>query len=301
MSSVPDRKAEHGMKQATWIAAAAALLVLGVIVLYGLRSIEGFRAGTSATVGPGDDSSAGNSARAIRFVKNPQSVPEFTLPDLDGKPLSTADWRGKVVLINFWATWCPPCVVEIPDLVRLQDRFAGELLIVGLSQDAGPVADVKAFAQKMKMNYPIAIVTPEVEAKFGGVFGLPTTFVVDPQGRVVQKHVGLFDPAMYEAEILALLGKPVDVRVEEFEDAGQVMIANAKNATELPGVDLSRLAPDQKRAALRRFNEDSCPCGCGFTLAQCRINDSACEVSRTAANKIVTEMLSGVATPSSNR
>jgi thiol-disulfide isomerase/thioredoxin len=282
------------MKNIKLILVIATALALGVVVVIGLRDIERF--GTGAPAGSGNQPGAeGSGIQVVRFVKNPQPVPAFTVQDLDGTPLSTADWRGKVVLVNFWATWCPPCVAEIPDLVRLQQTYKDQLLVVGLSQDTGPAADVKAFVEKMKINYPVAIVGPEIEQKFGGILGLPTSFVVDTQGRVVQKHIGLRDPAIYDAEIRVLLDMPTDIQVEEFEDTGQVMLANAKNATDLPGVDLSKLSAEQRRAALRRFNEEHCPCGCGLTLAQCRVNDSACEVSRATGTKIVEEMLAGKA------
>ena len=277
------------MKNRKVIALAAALLLLALMVVYGLREIERFRAGPP----PEPAGASGDNRPVIRFVSNPQPAPAFTVQGLDGKPLASADWQGKVALINFWATWCPPCIAEIPDLIRLQEKYAGQLVVVGLSQDAGPVQAVKEFVRKMKMNYPGAIVGSDVEAKFGGIFGLPTSFVVDTRGRVVQKHIGLRDPALYEMEIRALLELPVDARVERFEDTGQVLLANAKNATELPGVDLSKLTPEQRKAALRRFNEQSCTCGCGLTLAQCRVNDTSCEVSRTTAEKLVAEMLSG--------
>jgi thiol-disulfide isomerase/thioredoxin len=78
-------------------------------------------------------------------------------------------------LLNFWATWCGPCREEIPDLIRLQTEYADQLLVVGLSTDVDPPSKVKQFAQQMKINYPIAMAPPEIEAKFGGVFGLPTS------------------------------------------------------------------------------------------------------------------------------
>ena len=225
--------------------------------------------------------------KTIRFAKNPTPVPPFTIKDLDGRSISPSDWRGKVVLLNFWATWCGPCREEIPDLVKLQTKYDGKLQIVGLSEDTGSVETVKSFVRQAKMNYPIAITSAELEAKFGGVFGLPTSFLLDTDGRVVQKHVGLRNPALYELEIRALLQLPVEAKVETFEDNGQVLLTNAKNATELPGVDLSKLNPVQKKAALRQLNEQKCTCGCAFTLAQCLINDTTCPISGKIAHQVV--------------
>ena len=177
------------------------------------------------------------------------------------------DLGGKVVLLNFWATWCPPCREEIPDLIELQNKYDGRLQIIGLSVDTGSPETVERFAEERKINYPVAIASPELEAKFGGVMGLPTSFLVDTEGRVVQKHVGLHDPVLYDREIRILLSLPVEAKIEMFEDTGQILLANAKNATELPGVDLSKLTLAQKKAALRQLNEQKCTCGCNLTLA----------------------------------
>jgi hypothetical protein len=118
---------------------------------------------------------------------------------------------------------------------------------------------------------------------------LPTSFLVDTQGRVVQKHSGLYPIESYHREIRSLLGLPTDARVETFVDTGQVFLKNAANATELPGVDFSRLTPDQKKRALRRMNEESCTCGCNLTISQCRVNDSECPTSMDLAGQIVKE------------
>ena len=275
---------------------AVVVITVGLLVVlfFGLRDIQRIRSGME----PGQTGNAqtGKSSEAvttIRFVKNPSPAPEITLRDLDGHTISSADWSGKVVLLNFWATWCPPCRAEIPDLIQLQDKYAGRLLIIGLSDDVGSPEKVKQFAQQMHMNYPIVIASPELEAKFGGVMGLPTSFLLDPKGRVVQKHVGLRNPALYDAEIRYLLGLPVQAKVEAFEDTGQIFLANAKNATEIPGVDLSQLTPEQKKAALRQLNEQGCTCNCGLTLAQCRINDTSCAISSKLAGQVLEKIRRG--------
>jgi hypothetical protein len=121
------------------------------------------------------------------------------------------------------------------------------------------------------------------------VAALPTSFLIDPEGRIVEKHVGLNDPALYELELRAVLGMPVDAKIEYFEDNGQIFLKNAARATELPGVDFSKLTAQQKSAALRKMNAKSCNCGCAMTLAQCRINDSACRVSLELAQQIVAQ------------
>jgi thiol-disulfide isomerase/thioredoxin len=226
----------------------------------------------------------------IRFVRNPDAAPDFTLDALDGKALSLAGSRGKVVLLNFWATWCGPCRAEIPDLIALQQKYKGQLQIIGLTVDEDDASEVKQVVAESRINYPVAMSSPEVRMRYGGIAALPTSFVLDAQGRVVQKHEGLRDPVLYETEIRALLGLPIEARVETFEDAGQIFLAHADRANELPGVDLSSLSAQQKQVALHKFNAEACTCGCNFTLAQCRIYDRNCAISKARTEKIVAEV-----------
>jgi Thiol-disulfide isomerase and thioredoxins len=239
-------------------------------------------------------------AEPIRFVKNPDAAPAFQLNDLDGKPVSLAEAKGKVVLLNFWATWCGPCRAEIPDLVDLQKRYAGKLEIIALATQEDDSDQVRRFVLRSGINYRVAMASDDVVREYGGVAALPTSFVIDAQGRVVQKHIGLNDPSLYERELKAMLGMSQDAKVEYFDDNGQVFLKNAERATELPGVDLSKLTVEQKSAALRQMNAKSCDCGCGLTLAQCRINDSACRVSLALAGQVV-DQISGRAPKSKTR
>jgi len=244
-----------------------------------------------AQVAPQQDSEP-----VIRFVRNPDAAPDFKLTALDGKPLTIAALQGKVVFLNFWATWCGPCRAEIPDLIALQDRYKGRLQIIGLNVD-DEEADIQKYVEEMGINYPVAMTSNDVRIQFGGIPALPTSFVLDTEGRVVQKHVGLWNPEVYETEIRALLGMPIMAKVETFEDKGEVFLAHADRATELPGVDLSKLTPEQKKLVLHRFNADACTCGCKFTLAQCRIWDSACAVSKAATEKIIAAVSAEPKTP----
>jgi thiol-disulfide isomerase/thioredoxin len=226
----------------------------------------------------------------IRFVKNPDAAPALDVKDLDGKPISLDQAKGKIILLNFWATWCGPCRAEIPDLIELQNKYRDKLAIIALATDEDEPDEVRKFAQKHGINYRVGMATDPLRVKYGGIPALPTSFIIDPQGRVVQKHVGLNNPSIYELEVRALLGLPFDGKVEYFEDTGQVFLKNADKATELPGVDLRKLTPAQKTIALRRFNSESCTCGCKMTLAQCRINDTGCGVSKEMTAKIVSEL-----------
>jgi thiol-disulfide isomerase/thioredoxin len=224
----------------------------------------------------------------IRFVRNPDLAPDFQLSALDGTPVTLAGSKGKVILLNFWATWCGPCRAEIPDLVELQNKYKERLQIIGLVVDDDDQVAIKKFVNKFGINYPVAVATTELRFQYGGIPALPTSFVLDSEGRVVQKHEGLRDPVLYETEIRSLLGLPIgDVRVETFEDTGEIFLKHADRASELPGVDLSKLTPEQKIVALHKFNAKSCTCGCEFTLAQCRIFDRGCKISQAAIAKII--------------
>jgi hypothetical protein len=140
------------------------------------------------------------------------------------------------------------------------------------------------------INYPVALADPETRFAYGGIAALPTVFVINGDGRVVQKHVGLFDPALYETEVRALLGLPVAAKVETFQDEGDIFLKHADRAKILPGVDMSKLSPVQRDVALHKFNAEPCTCGCKFTLAQCRIYDAGCQVSQKRTTEIIREV-----------
>ena len=228
----------------------------------------------------------------LQFVTTPVPLGEITMEGLDGRQISSRDWQGKATIVNFWATWCGPCLEEIPDLIRLQDRYPDHLQVIGVSMDEGPVEDVKEFVREHGMNYPVVMMTPELRRSFPGVYALPTSFILDAGVRTVQKHIGLISPKVFEQETRVLAGLPTDVGVEYVEDTGRVLLSNAAQATEIPGVDLSVLSPEHKIAVLQRLNGDTCTCGCELTLAQCRINDSACDISLPLAQTVVQEIAS---------
>jgi thiol-disulfide isomerase/thioredoxin len=262
-----------------------------------MKAIASPESSASSVLGANKIKSAANSPQdhVVRFASHPQPMPAFLVNDLDGNPVSTAAWKGKVVFINFWATWCPPCRAEIPVLIDLANRYKDRLQVVGVSVDDGDPVDVKKFAKQAGINYPIVMADRAIVAEYGGVAALPTLFVVNPDGNVVQKHEGLFSNALYEAEVRLLLGLPVDATIETFEDTGQIFLKNAVLATELPNVDFTGLNPAQKKTALKRMNSETCDCGCTLTLAQCRINDTSCPVSKKLAAQVVKEIASNAA------
>lgn len=133
-------------------------------------------------------------------------APAWQLKDMNGAPVTFAQFKGKVVVVDFWATWCPPCRAEIPGYIELMRRHGQEgLVIVGISLDqAGPDV-VKAFAGKAGINYPIVMGDDAVVAAFGGVEGIPTTFLIDRQGQIRDRKVGAEETASYERKVIAVL------------------------------------------------------------------------------------------------
>jgi peroxiredoxin len=132
-------------------------------------------------------------------------APDFTLPQLDGHDLRLSSYRGKVVLLDFWATWCDPCREEIPHFVELQQKYASSgLQIIGVSMDDSP-DPVRPFYQQFHMNYPVVMGTAETGSAYGGVLGLPIAFLIDRKGIIQFKHMGATDAAVFEKDITTLL------------------------------------------------------------------------------------------------
>jgi peroxiredoxin len=133
--------------------------------------------------------------------------PTFTLPDLDGADVTLSDYRGKVVVLDLWATWCPPCREEIPFLVELYEDLKNEgLVVVGVGLDQGGRNTLAPFVDENGITYPILVGNREVQAAYG-VTGIPTTFLIGRDGKISAKHVG-YHPSMAEsfrAEVKALL------------------------------------------------------------------------------------------------
>jgi cytochrome c biogenesis protein CcmG/thiol:disulfide interchange protein DsbE len=131
-------------------------------------------------------------------------APEFTLTDVNGRAVSLADFRGKVVVLDFWATWCPPCKREIPDFVELQSHYGSKgLQIIGIGLDEPE--KVKAFAMSNGMNYSILMGTDDIAVKYGGISGIPTTFIIDKRGMIVNRFEGFRSKEVFENEIKRLL------------------------------------------------------------------------------------------------
>ena len=224
---------------------------------------------------------------ALQFYRDPSAMADVVMTDVDGKAITTASLKGKVVIVNFWATWCPPCRAEIPDLIALQDKYKDQLQIIGISDDEDPPATVKKWADAHRMNYPIVMSTDALRKAFVGVQALPTSFLLDRDSRLMIRHVGMLQASVTEAETRHLAGLPVNATIEEIEKDKPAKLANALQVTSIPGIDLSKLTKEQRVAAIEKLNGEPCTCGCNQTLARCRVDDPGCPVSLPRAKELV--------------
>jgi thiol-disulfide isomerase/thioredoxin len=123
------------------------------------------------------------SAPAPVMVGSP--APAFTRPGLDGKPVALKDYRGKVVLVDFWASWCAPCIIAMPELIGLQKKHAGKLQIIGVSMDED-ASSAKAVAHRFAFNYPLLMGDAKFGHLFGGILGMPSAFLIGRDGKIVK-------------------------------------------------------------------------------------------------------------------
>ncbi len=134
------------------------------------------------------------------------AAPSFSLTDIEGRRLDLASYRGKVVLLDFWATWCAPCREVIPRFVAWQKEYGPRgLQVIGISLDDSPVP-VRRFAKELHLNYPVAVGNAALAERYGGILGLPVAFVIDREGRIVSRHSGGANPDAIRREIERLLG-----------------------------------------------------------------------------------------------
>jgi thiol-disulfide isomerase/thioredoxin len=132
-------------------------------------------------------------------------LPDFSFTEIDGHSVRASSYKGKVLLVNFWAAWCVPCAAETPQFIALEKKYGPEgLQVIGFSVDDDP-QELRDFYRKHQINYPVAPSDDQIAAAFGGVFGLPTTFLVTRQGRIHSRHNGAMDFTAIEQEALELL------------------------------------------------------------------------------------------------
>jgi peroxiredoxin len=135
-----------------------------------------------------------------------QKAPNFSLQTQNGKAIELSKLKGKVVLVNFWATWCPPCRAEIPDFIEVYNTYKSKgFEIVGIALDEDGWSKVAPYIEKVKMNYPVVLGTAKVVQQYGGIEAIPTTFIVDKKGYIVASQVGLVSKELLEQKLKSLL------------------------------------------------------------------------------------------------
>ena len=158
-----------------------------------------------------------------------KAAPNFSLKDADGNAVNLADYRGKVVLVNFWATWCGPCEAEIPWFIEFEKKYKDQgFAVLGVSMDDDGWKSVRPYIASHKINYRIMIGSEVVSQQFGEIESLPTSFVLDREGRIASNHVGLVDKVDYQNEIVKLLQDPKSIAVR---DAGAGVLAGLTGAS----------------------------------------------------------------------
>ncbi len=180
------------MRRGQYVLAAAA--GLGLWLAAGGCSVSEYRAAEATT--------------QLKPPHERQPAPDFELKDADGRTVRLSDYRGKVVLLNFWATWCGPCKLEIPWFVEFEKELKDQgFAVLGISLDDGGWEVVKPYLEDVRVNYRVLMGNEEVALLYGGVEALPTSFLIDRQGRIASLHVGLVSKADYEHDIKTLLGE----------------------------------------------------------------------------------------------
>ena len=187
-------------RRASWIAMGSVALALGLLW-----------AASDLSEPPPDEEtlSAIQEMDAIEDAKATGRVAplNYTVKDMNGADVHLASFKGKVILFNFWATWCGPCKVEIPDLVSLQEQYRDDLVVLGVLVQDDMNAAIPSFASQYKINYPILDGNDreDVESAYGPFWGIPSSVIVGPDGRIAQKHSGIRSREQFEREIAALL------------------------------------------------------------------------------------------------
>ena len=187
-------------RRATWLAMGAVAVALALIWLApGISDTHvDEAAGGAETDFPGEPDDAQATGKSAPL--------HFTLKDMNGADVKLASFKGKVILLNFWATWCGPCKAEIPSLVELQHQYGDDLVVLGFSVDDTP-DKMKPYAAQYKINYPLLVGNgrEDVQEAFGPLFGIPVSVIIGRDGKIAKKHSGIATKAQFEREIKALL------------------------------------------------------------------------------------------------
>ena len=154
------------------------------------------------------DHNKNNSTNTLLMIKDGDKAPNFSLKTVDGKTVNLTDYKGKIVILDFWATWCPPCRRGIPDLINIQNEFNKNVVVIGISLDREKtIKDVPGFIKEYGINYPVVYGDDKIVGDYGGIRSIPTSFVIDKKGNVADMHVGLVSKDVFVNKINELLKK----------------------------------------------------------------------------------------------
>jgi thiol-disulfide isomerase/thioredoxin len=194
------------MRNARWLVASAAALGLGLAAIPFISNNVGSSAAATAPVAESDKVKAATEAGIC--TAKPKTAPlDFVVKDMNGAEVKLADYKGKVVMLNFWATWCGPCKVEIPMFTELQTKYRDQgLAFLGISVDDAPEA-LRPFASEYRMNYPVLVGDgrDDVQNAFGPMFGIPVTLLIARDGTICTRYLGPRPKERFERDIKALL------------------------------------------------------------------------------------------------
>jgi len=208
VSAPASRGAGNGVKRDATVIVVVVLVIAGMLI-----------AGKHLTKSQSPGATISGSNKNVKG----QPAPDFQLVDLDGRNIRLADLRGKAVLLNFWATWCPPCKIEMPWFVELQKQYGPQgLQIVGVAMDEGNARDaVTKFAKEMSLNYTVLLGNDKVADQYGGVDALPTTFYIGRDGKIVTRVFGLVSHKEIEENVRAALNQGSAVAQTSPQAAGE--------------------------------------------------------------------------------
>ena len=187
-------------RTAAWLAMGAVTLALALIwIAPGIDHVdESATSGAPSSGSPGEPEDAAAAGKPARL--------DFKLKDMNGVDVKLDSFKGKVILLNFWATWCGPCKAEIPSLVELQEKYADDLVVLGFSVDDTP-EKMKPYSEEYKVNYPLLVGNgrEDVQNAFGPLLGIPVSVIIGRDGIIAKKHTGIATKEQFEREIQALL------------------------------------------------------------------------------------------------
>jgi thiol-disulfide isomerase/thioredoxin len=197
--AMPVTEPARPSRKAAWFGMSAVLLALVLLMM-----IPGAGPDPNAPP-PAADGDVHDDEGDTALVGRPAPL-HFTLKDMHGADVALASYKGKVIVVNFWATWCGPCKAEIPDLVTLQAKYGDDLAILGVSVDDTP-EQMKPYAAEYKINYPLLVGNgrEDVQDAFGPLWGIPVSVIIDREGKIAKKHSGIASREQFEREITPLL------------------------------------------------------------------------------------------------